>query len=166
MFALLSQFHFFFYKQFALICVCVPEPNLVMGFFWKGIQRLYSSITLKGKKRQGRIRGLIWKCRHDSFAAGPERKMWFCFKIVLCDPFCICGITNQNSFSKRGKETMGFSCCCGMICPEHIELIRPHDSAVSPFITLSCYRIHYLPSQTPSMMGWEAEVWGSRGNWQ
>lgn len=58
-----------------------------------------------------------WKLWLDSFAAGFGGEMGFCFKILLSNPFSICGIVNQNSLSRVGGKTMGFSCGCGMICP-------------------------------------------------
>lgn len=63
-------------------------------------------------------------------------------------------------FQRRGEETMASFVAVGwsVLHIEHKELIRPHDSAVSPFITVSCEGIHYLPSMTPSMTEWETEA--------
>lgn len=62
-------------------------------------------------------------------------------------------------------ETTGSPVAVGwsVLYTEHNELMRSHDSAVPPFITVSHSRIHYLPSSTPSAAGWEAKA---RRGWE
>lgn len=84
---------------------------------------------------------------------------FFCLKIMRSILFLVF-LELQIRIHFQGEETMGSPVAVGwsVLYTQHKELTRSHDSALLPFITVSRSRIHYLPSSTPSMTEWEAEV--------
>ena len=139
---------FTFYERFAIISVCLSQT--LQYFPFRSLQKKL------GEKQWNGISNLA------GLAGYGGKGFWKCIKILLGNPFCICGFPNRNKCSETQWSSvvaLGWS----VLLVEQRELIKAHDSAVMPFITVSCYEIHYLPFTTLSMTEWESEV---RRGWE